>query len=275
MRSRRLRRAGGALLLTLFIGACGGNDNVGQPTVTVRGPADAGLTTLATTPGAPKAAPRWEQLAAFTGSGPTDTATFTVAPGAIQWRVTWTCDTGTLKMTPEPPLKKPRLLVSGACKARGEDYAIEPGEHRLKVEATGPWTATVDQQVDTPVSEAPLPEMATAPVLLSGGFHDIERTGKGTARLYQLPGGRRALRLEDFEVSQNTELYVWLSEAPDPRTSADTVAVPHFQLAGLTSTVGSQNYELPADLPTSKIHSIVIWCAPVRIAYTAASLAAP
>ena len=43
-------------------------------------------------------------------------------------------------------------------------------------------------------------------------------------------------------------------------------------LHALKSTIGDQNYLIPAAVDASEIRSIVIWCVPVRIAYTAASL---
>jgi hypothetical protein len=142
------------------------------------------------------------------------------------------------------------------------------------VEATGGWKAIVDQQVDTPLEEAPPPGLAGAPVLAEGAFYPVERDGRGTARIARLPDGRRVLRLEGFEVSQNTDLFVWLSEAVRPRTSEAAIGAPRVEVGNLKSTVGSQNYEIPADLPTERIRSIVIWCAPVQVAYTAAALAA-
>jgi hypothetical protein len=36
--------------------------------------------------------------------------------------------------------------------------------------------------------------------------------------------------------------------------------------------VGNQNYEVPPDVPTERIRSIVIWCEPVSVAYIAAPL---
>ncbi|HUQ63466.1 MAG TPA: DM13 domain-containing protein [Acidimicrobiales bacterium] len=114
--------------------------------------------------------------------------------------------------------------------------------------------------------------MDAAPVAGSGEFYDVEKASNGNVRLYNLPDGKRALRLDPFEVEQNTELYVWLSEADEPRTSAEAVAAPHTEIALLKSTLGSQNYVLPDALSISRIGSVVIWCAPVRIAYSAARL---
>lgn len=257
------------MALTIVFNACGGGAADGrgpEPTV------PSSSSSSASVPEAPRAAPRWETVADFDGEGVETTEPFTILPAAIQWRVRWKCQgAGPLTITAAPALKKP-LLVEGACPKEGIAYSIQPGPRRLLVEATGPWRMTVDQQVDTPIDEAALPEMATAKVLGSGDFYDIEKRGKGTARLYELPGGSRAIRLEDFEVTQNTDLFVWLSEATSPRTSAEVLAKPYVQIAVLRSTSGSQNYVVPPEIATDKIRSIVIWCEPIRIAYAAAAL---
>lgn len=140
------------------------------------------------------------------------------------------------------------------------------------MDASGPWKAVIDQQLNTPLDEPPPPELSTAPVVGQGSFYNIEKEGKGTVRLHRLPGERRILRLEGFEVSQNTDLFVWLSEAAQPRTSAEAVAAAKVSIGNLKSTVGNQNYEIPPGVPTERIPSVVIWCEPVAIAYSAASL---
>jgi len=209
----------------------------------------------------------------LSGTGAQRTADFEIFDDAIQWRVRWTCEAGALKVEAQPPPKKPAALVDGSCPGKGDGFAIHTGQLRLDVAATGPWTLIVDQQLDRPLNEPPLEGMADAPVLASGAFKDLEMTGTGTAKLFQLPDGTRALRLENFTVSNNTDLFVRLSEAPDPLNSADTVNSPFVEIGNLKSTVGTQNYVIPPDLPTERIRSIVIWCAPVAIAYIAAPLA--
>lgn len=47
---------------------------------------------------------------------------------------------------------------------------------------------------------------------------------------------------------------------------------PKVSIGNLKSTVGNQNYEVPPDVPTERIRSIVIWCEPVSVAYIAAPL---
>ncbi len=111
-------------------------------------------------------------------------------------------------------------------------------------------------------------------MIAQGTFYRVEVRGEGTAKLYRLPDGKRILRFEGFQTGENTDLFVWLSEAAKPATSAQAVGTPHVELTNLKSTIGNQNYEIPASIPTEKIKSIVIWCQPVQIAYAAAALAA-
>lgn len=221
-----------------------------------------------------RSAPRWETVTTFEGSGPTDTALFAIIPSAIQWRVRWTCDAGSLTITSDPPPRKRRAVAEGSCPSTGEGFAIHTGPIRLTVDTPGPWAAVVDQQIDTPLAEAPLEGMAPETVVGQGAFAGVEMHGKGTARLHVLPDGRRLIRFEDdFEVSTNTDLFVWLSEAEAPTTSAEAVAAPYIDLGNLRSTLGSQNYEIPPNVPTDTIRSIVIWCEPVAIVYAVAPLA--
>jgi hypothetical protein len=106
-----------------------------------------------------------------------------------------------------------------------------------------------------------------------GSFYKVEVRGEGTAKLYRLPDGKRILRFENFATGENTDLFVWLSETPKPTTSEQAIRSPHVEITNLKSTIGNQNYEIPASIPTEKIKSIVIWCQPVQIAYAAVTLA--
>ena len=223
---------------------------------------------------AQRASPRWEQVRVVTANEPADIGPFTIAPGAIQWRVRWDCEVGTIRILTSPPPPRPGPLVDNPCPGKGEGFSRQTGEITLQVQVSGPWKATVEQQVDTPADEPPLPEMAGAQVLGRGDFYNVEKTGKGVAILYRLPDGRRALRFEPgFDVLNDPDLVVWLSEAPNPKTSKEVVDSNHVEIAALKSTKGSQNYILPDDLPLAKIGSVALYCVPVPSIYIAASLA--
>jgi hypothetical protein len=217
-----------------------------------------------------RAAPRWDVIHTLRGDS-TIEATVEVREDAIQWRVRWWCDEGefTLAVLPEPVGSDG---VREPCQGRSTSKFIGHGRYELAVEASGPWKAVVEQQVDTPLREPPLEDMREDRVVATGRFEDVERPGGGSAKVYRLPSGRLALRLEDFVTEPNIDLFVWLSRAERPRTTRQALASEHQVAARLKSTLGDQNYLLPRDTRPSDLHSIVIWCEPVRIAYTAAPL---
>lgn len=269
-RRRRAAVLAAAIAATLATTGCGDSD---EPTAqadpfraipedTVVAPAD-------------KAAPRWEPAARFSGSGAA-TKTVNIAEGAIQWRARWRCEnSGRFAITIAPAPRSGSARAGGECPGRGEHAWVTSGRRELRVAASGPWRIEVEQEVDTALHEPPLDAMKApdAKVLARGDFYEIDRRGSGSASLYRLPGGRLALRMEDFTTEANTDLFVWLSEARRPRNTRAVFRAPHIEVGGLKSTLGDQNYMLPRDLDTSKIRSIVIWCEPVQNAYTAAPLA--
>ena len=259
------------VVLALVLAGCGGGSDgdttAGGPATTA---AAAGSTE--TTVAGPKSAARWETVSTFNGSGAFTTPEFSILPNAIQWRVRFTCTTGTLRISSNPPPRRPGPVVDASCPKEDTGYSIVTGPVRMQIEATGAWRAVVDQQVDTPLDEPLLPGMTPDRVVAQGSFYKVEIRGEGTAKLYRLPDGRRILRFENFVTGENTDLFVWLSEVAKPATSAQAIGSPHVEIANLKSTIGNQNYEIPASIPTDRIKSIVIWCQPVQIAYAAAAL---
>lgn len=215
-----------------------------------------------------KAAPRWEPIARLSGSGPA-TRAFTVARGAIQWRVRYRCTTGALRLSVGA-----RKLASASCPHSATHSEVRTGRTALRVETPGAWRAVVEQQVDSALHEPALAAMRApgAKVLARGRFYEIERFGRGEARLYRLPSGRLALRLAPFVTSANIDLHVWLTRSARPRTTVQANRAPHRDIALLKSTLGEQNYLLPAAMTLADARSVVIWCEPVQIAYTAATL---
>jgi len=272
--SRVVRIVSLATCLGVISVACGGGDGkvTSAPTVTSDGSAVV-PPPLDTTPATQtRSAARWETVVTLSGTGAQVTAPFEILSGAIQWRTRYKCTTGSLKVDTDPAPRRPGSMVDTPCPKEGEGFSIVTGTVKLNVAATGPWDLVVDQQVDIPLNEPPTAAMASGRVLGEGDFYNVEKNGRGTARLYQLSDGKRALRFENLATNENTDLFVWLSSAASPQTSKDAVSSEYWVLGNLKSTVGSQNYEIPANIPIDSVRSIVIWCQPVAIAYTAASL---
>ena len=255
-----------------LLAGCGGGDDgssAAEPKDLFRA-----LPSETTVAPADKAAPRWEPLETFTGTGAA-TRSVAVSKDAIQWRARWRCrGTGRLAISVSPRPRSGPAGKAGACPGSGRQSWVTSGTQRMSVRATGGWRVVVEQEVDTALHEPPTAAMrsADAKVLARGRFFKIERKGRGSATLYRLPGGRLALRMAGFATDSNTDLFVWLSEARRPRTTRAAFNARHREVALLKSTLGDQNYLLPRGIDAARVRSVVIWCAPVQIAYTAATL---
>ena len=61
-------------------------------------------------------------------------------------------------------------------------------------------------------------------------------------------------------VSIDSDLEIRLSELPNPKTTEEAARAPYKVIAPLKATVGTMNYEVPADIDVSRYQSIVIGC---------------
>lgn len=221
------------------------------------------------------AAPRWEPVASLEGTGDR-TESFEISRRAIQWRVRWRCSSGQVTLSIAPRPRAAGARGERRCPKRRTASSIQTGAVRLTVAATGRWSAIVEQQVTTALHERPLRAMRSpdARVLARGRFYAIQQNvkGQGEVRLYRLPTGRLALRIDGFRTSANADLSVRLSQSRKPRTTKQSAGTPQVKLAQLKSTVGDQNYLLPKRLDRDAVGSVVIWNEPVQTAYTAATL---
>ncbi|HEX2048623.1 MAG TPA: DM13 domain-containing protein [Acidimicrobiales bacterium] len=218
--------------------------------------------------------PWWQGLTTLEGSGPTTTTPFNVAEDALQWRVKWTCETGRL-LVRVPGQARP--VVDAACPGSDVGYGVRKGPVALDVRADGPWTMVVDQQVDVPLHEPPLPVM-TAPGtrrVLTGSLYRIDQVGTGTVDFYRLEDGRYALRLDSFFVTANIDLELRLSPLEAPQSTEQYMNAPSVWVAPLDVTTGSLNFTVPADVDPTRYRSIVVWCPIIDSAYAAATLRQP
>lgn len=115
---------------------------------------------------------------------------------------------------------------------------------------------------------------AQAPAVLArGGFRGLAHETKGVATVYQLPDGKRILRLTEFETSNGPDVRVYLVAAPDAKDN-DTVKQAGFiDLGAMKGNRGDQNYEVPAGVDLSKYRSVSIWCRRFSVNFGTAPLA--
>ncbi len=216
--------------------------------------------------------PWWQAVTTLDGSGPMVGPAFPVDPGSIQWRVKWDCQTGHLVVR---ATGRPRPVVDHSCPGSGTGYATQRGNQNLQVGADGPWHLKIDQQVDVPLIEPPLPVM-TAPgtrSVAAGSLYRIDQSGSGRVTIYHSADGADSLRLDDFFVSPNIDLEIRLSPLEAPRsTDQYLAAAPSDAVAPLDITAGSLNFAVPATIDPTKYRSVVIWCPDLHSAYAAATL---
>lgn len=131
----------------------------------------------------------------------------------------------------------------------------------------------------TAVVEAQATEAIAAPdsnptLVSQGAFYNIAHVGSGTAGVYQLADESRILRLENFQVENGPDLYVYLVPL-DPVPNSTGSDIPgSVNLGRLKGNIGDQNYEIPAGLDLSQYKSVVIWCQAFAVPFSAAPLAA-
>jgi hypothetical protein len=90
--------------------------------------------------------------------------------------------------------------------------------------------------------------------------------GRGTARLIETAPGIWVVRLEEFEVRNGPDLFVYLSESPDGYAQGG------LELGPLKADRGNQNYEVPADTDVGAFRSVVIWCKAFAVQFASARL---
>lgn len=213
--------------------------------------------------------PWWQEVAVLEGEGPGATESFTIDDGALQWRVSPTCETGSILIEASG---EDEPVADLECPTIDVGYGVHPGPHTLQVAAEGRWHVVVEQQIDVPLEEPPLPEMTDRNLIATSDLYGIERTGEGKVELYELPNGRFALRLEDYYVTPNVDLEIRLSPLREPHSTKRYADAPSEFAGRLDITTGSLNFMIPRGTDPTEYRSIVIWCPPLAIAYAGASL---
>lgn len=113
-----------------------------------------------------------------------------------------------------------------------------------------------------------------APIaVVRGSFGEVDRVhkGEGNATVYRI-GDRLVLRLDPFTVTNGPDLYVYLSGHAVPRSSEQLHQNGALELGRLKGNIGSQNYDLPADVNLSAFKSAVIYCRRFRVIFSTAEL---
>jgi hypothetical protein len=92
------------------------------------------------------------------------------------------------------------------------------------------------------------------------GIHDAE----GIAKVVPLKDGSNLLRLENLQVTNGPDLYVYLA--------TDKSASDFVSLGKLKANNGNQNYNIPLETDFTKYDTVLIWCRPFSVLFGSAEL---
>lgn len=116
------------------------------------------------------------------------------------------------------------------------------------------------------------PASAAPAALASGSFHGVAHKTRGVATLYQLPDGKRTLRLTDFETSNGPDVQVYLVAAADASDNETVTKAGFVHLGALKGNIGDQNYDVPSDLDLGKYRAVTVWCRRFGVNFATAPL---
>ena len=113
-------------------------------------------------------------------------------------------------------------------------------------------------------------------VLWTGNFDrkDDVHYANSQAIIARQEDGSTVVRLQDLDAANGPDLFVYVSEHPNPNTSDELHQGGH-NLGTLKATNGSFNYTLDPSVDTSKIKSVVIYCRAFSVIFSAAKLQTP
>ena len=125
-----------------------------------------------------------------------------------------------------------------------------------------------DQRSAISKNATPTPGME---IIGEGAFRALAHPASGHAKLLEVKGGDRYLRLEDFMVENGPDLRVYLSTAPSDSESA-AFGNDFIDLGALKGNVGNQNYRIPTGADLDTVNSAVIWCRRFSVGFAVASI---
>jgi hypothetical protein len=128
--------------------------------------------------------------------------------------------------------------------------------------------------LDSPVDEAAptaAPRGTSGPRIVGmGEFRPLAHKASGLASFIRTEEGT-TLRLEDFEVENGPDLFVYLS-AGDMRGPGRALADDFVDLGPLKGNIGDQNYSIPAGTDLERYKTAVVWCRRFTVAFAAAEV---
>ena len=127
----------------------------------------------------------------------------------------------------------------------GKDMTQEEKDNIMGVFAQE--NATINDEMTIPENQTN--DMLAGNLIDAGdGFH----MASGQVKVLQSLNGTQILRLENLDVTNGPDLYVYLA--------TDTTAKDFVSLGRLKGNMGNQNYPIPENTDFEKYNTVLIWC---------------
>lgn len=119
----------------------------------------------------------------------------------------------------------------------------------------------------------PESDRSGGPVAVSSGeFHAVAHPGAGQAIVYRLEDGSYVLRLENLDVFNGPDLYVYAVAAGDATDDETVLEAGFLNLGRLKGNQGDQTYALPKNFDPEKHRAISVWCRRFSVNFATAPL---
>lgn len=133
----------------------------------------------------------------------------------------------------------------------------------------GYWTISpffIDKRVSEDFNITAESEGAQPVLVLRGAFTGFDRihTGSGSVSVIQVDDKYIVRFEENFDVANGPDLYVGLGK--------DGEYVKGSEIAKLKGNIGSQNYEVPANINLDDYNEVWIWCKAFSVGFAKAKL---
>lgn len=132
----------------------------------------------------------------------------------------------------------------------------------------------INQSVNEELQTASTERSDSPRLITEGSFHGVAHETRGTAGIYELPDGKRVLRLTSFETSNGPDVRVFLGAAQDANDNDTVTKAGYVELGSLKGNIGDQNYEIPSDIDLAAYNSVTIWCKRFGVNFGTAPLTA-
>ncbi|MDE0269212.1 MAG: DM13 domain-containing protein [Acidimicrobiaceae bacterium] len=163
----------------------------------------------------------------------------------------------------------------------GEDTAIDQdsrtdddgtdGNEGGATDTDGDNTNTTEGNGSSEGSETPEVKEPQIIVEAEGTFIPRSHPTQGKVQVWSNGQGQRILRLENLQTDNGPDLNVYLSTA-SVDAPAGEFDDDFFDLGDLKGNIGSQNYDIPADVDLNRYSTVAIWCVRFGVVFGVAEL---